>query len=98
MRFTRLAAVVALPLLAVATPWGSPTTTPGVTKTVIFYFFPLCVFITYSRVVIFPFKITITETATATSVSQCNVGSIQCCDSTTTSDNPLLDIITGLLG
>ncbi|KLO09115.1 fungal hydrophobin [Schizopora paradoxa] len=34
MLFTKAACLALFPLLAVATPWGSPTTTPASTKTV----------------------------------------------------------------
>jgi Fungal hydrophobin len=30
-------------------------------------------------------------------VSQCNTGSVQCCDILTNSDNPVLDLLVGLL-
>lgn len=65
-----------MPILAVATPWGSPTTTenPPATTTV-----------------------TVTSTATAP-VSQCNTGSIQCCNSTESSSSVGGALLLGLLG
>lgn len=47
-----------------------------------------------------PTTVTVTQTATQTAiaVSQCNVGSVQCCDSTSTSSNIVTSLLLGLLG
>ncbi len=65
-----------LPILAVATPWGSPTTTekPPATTTV-----------------------TVTSTATAP-VTQCNTGSINCCQTVEPANSPSSVVLLGLLG
>lgn len=74
MHFATLSALLSLPLLAVATPWATPTTVVPTTT------------------------VTITETATVTAVSECNTGSIQCCDSLSSSSNPVTGLLLGLLG
>ena len=42
--------------------------------------------------------VTVTQTATPTTVSQCNTGPIQCCQSTQTAGSPAAASILGLLG
>ncbi|KAI5118972.1 hypothetical protein M0805_001111 [Coniferiporia weirii] len=75
MQFFKLAALLASPILAAATPGGAPTTKPPVTTTV-----------------------TVTATPTATTVSQCNTGDIQCCQSTESASSASGAALLGLLG
>jgi Fungal hydrophobin len=42
--------------------------------------------------------VTVTANPTATTVSQCNTGDIQCCDSTTAASSGLGSLLLGLLG
>ncbi|KAI5121526.1 hypothetical protein M0805_002586 [Coniferiporia weirii] len=42
--------------------------------------------------------ITVTATPTATTVSQCNTGNLQCCQSTESSSDPVTSLLLGLLG
>ncbi|THH00956.1 hypothetical protein EW145_g7005 [Phellinidium pouzarii] len=42
--------------------------------------------------------VTVTATPTATTISQCNTGPAQCCQSTSSSEDPVTQLLLGLLG
>ena len=98
MRFSAVAATLALPLLAVATPWGTPTTIKAVRTCI--YVFPTnsrreCMF---TNNYVLQTTVTVTETSTPTVVNQCSTGSVQCCNSVQQSNaGGLVGLLLGLL-
>lgn len=89
---SKFTALLALPILAVATPWGSPTTTPAAPTTV-----TVSVQSILQEYLTLTCSSKVTATSTATPVSSCSTGAVQCCDSSSSASDPSTAAILGLV-